>query len=167
MKFSPRESFTVGGLSGVGSSVSEFVSNQLSFWLNQVDENLEVNIDLASLDQEAFNTFQLRLAYTFFDGRLRVTRGGGITTTEENSGSVNNILGDWSVEYLLTEDGNFRVKVFSRNQESVIQSENEQATGVSIQYIKSFNQLRDLLEKSREKAIRRRDEQEKEKSSSD
>ena len=166
-KFSPRESFTVGGLSGVGSSVSEFVSNQLSFWLNQVDENLEVNIDLASLDQEAFNTFQLRLAYTFFDGRLRVTRGGGITTTEENSGSVNNILGDWSVEYLLTEDGNFRVKVFSRNQESVIQSENEQATGVSIQYIKSFNQLRDLLEKSREKAIRRRDEQEKEKSSSD
>jgi hypothetical protein len=154
-KFSPRNSFVVGGIQGgFQSSVSEFVSNQLSYWLNQVDDNLEVDIDLTTLDQDAFNTFQLRLAYTFLDGRLRVARGGGVTTVaEENQSTVANILGDWSVEYLLTEDGRFRAKIFSRNNQ-IFQNSFEQQTGVSIQYIRSFDDFRELLRKTRQKGLR-------------
>ncbi|MEJ2006268.1 MAG: translocation/assembly module TamB domain-containing protein, partial [Cyclobacteriaceae bacterium] len=73
-KFSPLQSFNTGG--AITSSVSELLSNQLSYWITQVDENLEIDVDLGALDNEAFNTFQLRLSYTFLDGRLRVTRAG-------------------------------------------------------------------------------------------
>ncbi len=153
-KFSEENSFAVGIRQGIGGSVSEFVSNQLSYWINQVDENLEVSIDLNSFDNDAFNTFQLRLAYTFLDGRLRVTRGGGVTTvvqTDENSFS--GVIGDWSVEYLLTEDGRFRVKAFSRNNQSTIgQTVNEQQTGASFEYIRSFDQFKELLNLSRKEA---------------
>jgi hypothetical protein len=60
---------------------------------SQLDENLEVEVDLTNLDQEGFNTFQLRLAYTFMDGRLKVSRGGDFSSsTTETSNVVNDII---------------------------------------------------------------------------
>lgn len=162
-KFSPRQSFTVSGLSSVGSSVSEFVSNQLSYWINQVDENLEVSIDLASLDQDAFNTFQLRLAYSFFDGRLRVSRWGNLVDDQQESASTQSIVGNWQIEYLLTKDGRFRAKVFSRQQqENATLNEGQQETGVSLQFVRSFDQFSDILSRERKKAIRRRENENEE-----
>ncbi len=146
-KFSYENEFVVGGSlqQGIGSSVSEFVSNQLSYWLNQVDDNLEISFDLDALDQDALNTFQLRLAYTFLDGRLRITRGGGVTTVvDEGKRVAENIIGDWSVEYLLTESGKLRIKVFSRS-DQVLSQDIEQQTGVSVQYVQSFDEFREFL----------------------
>ena len=53
-KFSPENAFNTGG--SFGNSVSEFISNQLSYWITQVDENLDIDVDLGNFDQEAFNT---------------------------------------------------------------------------------------------------------------
>ena len=99
-----------GGLRNIGGrtttqNVSQLLSNQLSQLVAQLDENLEVNFDLADLDQDAFNTFRLRLSYTFLDGRLRVTREGAI------SGDINNIAGDITAEYLLTTDGKYKLSL--------------------------------------------------------
>ncbi|MBR9999928.1 MAG: translocation/assembly module TamB domain-containing protein, partial [Cyclobacteriaceae bacterium] len=100
-KFAEQGSFSVG--TSFGNSVSEFVSNQLSYWITQLDENLEIDLDLGTLDQNAFNAFQFRLSYSFNEGRLRVTRAGNITNEDANE--VSNIIGDWTIEYLLSEDG--------------------------------------------------------------
>ena len=146
-KFLEENSFLVGSFTGLESSVSEFVSNQLSYWINQVDDNLEVSIDLNSLDFDALNTFQLRLAYTFLDGRLRVSRGSGNTAViNQDQNSFSSIVGDWSVEYLLTEDGRFRVKAFSRpNQYQTVSSQNREQVGASVQYIRTFDEFNDLI----------------------
>ncbi|MFT5569903.1 MAG: hypothetical protein ACI9RP_001953, partial [Cyclobacteriaceae bacterium] len=160
-KFTPRDQFVLGSTaqaaSGIGSSVSELVSNQLSYWLSQVDDNLEIDFDINSLSADAFNTFQLRLAYSFLDGRLRVTRGGGVTTIVEESAEtdLNTILGDWSVEYLLTEDGKVRMRFFSRNNQNgsnTVQTALQQGSesGLSLQYVTSFDEFKDILSKSRE-----------------
>ena len=153
-KFSPENSFEVNS-SAIGNSLSEFISNQLSYWVSQFDENLEVDVDLASLDQDAFNTFQLRLSYTFMDGRLRVTRGGGLTSNQTND-NTNNIIGDWSVEYMLTADGRFRAKVYSRNDLNALQTkpgESNYETGFSLQFVRSFDQLKQILSDKREKLV--------------
>jgi len=84
-RFSPPDAFATGGNSSLYSSVSELLSNQLSYWLTQVDQNLEVNFDLGNFDQEAFNTFQLRLSYSFLNGRLRVTRDGAFNNQYNRS----------------------------------------------------------------------------------
>jgi hypothetical protein len=145
-RLSPENSFTVAGGQALESSVSEFVSNQLSYWITQVDENLEIDVDLNSLDSDALNTFQLRLAYTFFDGRLRVTRGGGFTNSS-NQSDFNSILGDWSLEYLLTSDGKFRAKMFNRIDQNSFNTlnNNSNQTGFSLQYIRSFDQLEGII----------------------
>ncbi len=153
-RFSPPDAFNTSGT--LSNSVSELLSNQLSYWLTQVDENLEINLDLGSLDQEAFNTFQLRLSYSFLNGRLRVTRDGTIAA------------GDWTVDYLLTPDGKYKVKMFSRsNYNQLTNSLSTQTaitTGFSLLYTKNFNNLKELWIKRRkeveEKGLTSEDESE-------
>ena len=151
-KFSPENNFSVNSQT-IGNSLSEFVSNQLSYWATQVDENLEVDVNLAGLDEDAFNTFQLRLSYTFLDGRLRITRGGGFSDTQNNS-DFSTIIGDWTVEYLLTPDGRFRAKMYSRtnlNAANAQLGEDNTQTGFSVQFVRSFDELKRILSDSRNK----------------
>lgn len=151
-KFSPYQSFNTGGT--ITSSVSELFSNQLSYWITQVDENLEIDVDLGKLDDEAFNTFQLRLSYTFLDGRLRITRDGGFTN-QENKADISSIAGDWTLEYLLTPDGKFKVKMYNRTNYNPInpnqESQNTITTGFSVIHTQSFDELKDLFIKTRKK----------------
>jgi hypothetical protein len=156
-KLSPPDAFATGG--SLYNSVSELLSNQLSYWLSQVDQNLEIDLDLGTLDQEAFNTFQLRLSYSFLNGRLRVTRDGSFGN-QTNRSELSTIAGDWTVDYLLTPDGKFKVKMFSRSSVNQLQSSlNSQSTaavttGVSLLYTQNFNEFKDLLRSARERRRR-------------
>jgi hypothetical protein len=155
-RFSPPESFNTSG--SIVNSVSELLSNQLSNWISQVDENLEIDLDLSTLDEEAYNTFQLRLSYTFMNGRLRVTRDGTFYGSQDNSGlnsnqSLSSIAGDWTVDYLLTADGKLKVKMYNRTNINPILntlgSQNSVTTGVSISHTQSFNELKDIWRSAR------------------
>ncbi|MEQ9466683.1 MAG: translocation/assembly module TamB domain-containing protein [Ekhidna sp.] len=164
-RFSPRQSFTLSGGGSVGNSVSEFLSSQVSYLVSQIDENLEVEVNLADLNRDAFNTFQLRFAYTFLNGRLKVTRGGTFGNQNDNNDNVlNDIVGDWSVEYSLTKDGRLRAKVFRNTNQRILINENQQnqETGISLRFVHSFNDLTELLTLKRDEAILRRREEETE-----
>ncbi len=155
-KLSPLDAFETSG--SLYNSVSELLSNQLSYWLSQVDQNLEIDLDLGTLDQEAFNTFQLRLSYSFLNGRLRVTRDGSFGN-QANVSQVSTIAGDWTVDYLLTPDGRFKVKMYSRTNVNQLQSTlNTQTaaitTGASFLYTENFNEFSELMKSSRDKRRR-------------
>ena len=148
-QFSPENSFNTSG--SFGSSVSELFSNQLSYWITQVDENLEIDVDLSGLDADAFNTFQLRLSYSFFDGRLRITRDGSFTDVE-NETNTQSLLGEWTVEYFLTKSGKFRAKVYNRNNYNYWNNDPNSANrnttfsgGLSLLHVTSFNNLKELF----------------------
>ena len=155
-RLSPPDAFTTGG--SLYNSVSELLSNQLSYWLSQVDQNLDIDLDLGTLDQEAFNTFQLRLSYSFLNGRLRLTRDGSFGNQTYRS-ELSTITGDWTVDYLLSPDGKFKVKMYSRSSANQLQSSlNTQTaamvTGASLIYTQNFNEFKDLLRSSRERRRR-------------
>ncbi|MEQ9593535.1 MAG: translocation/assembly module TamB domain-containing protein [Cyclobacteriaceae bacterium] len=153
-RFSPPDAFSTSGT--LYNSVSELLSNQLSYWLTQVDQNLEIDLDLGTLDQEAFNTFQLRLSYSFLNGRLRVTRDGAISNQYNTSDNISSIAGDWTVDYLLTQDGKFKVKMYSRSNfnqlSSTLTNGNAVTTGVSLLHTQNFNELKDLLKFAKDEA---------------
>jgi len=147
-KFSRPNEFASGGT--LGSSVSEFISNQLSYWISQVDENLTVDIDLGKMNQDALSTFQLRVSYSFMNGKLIVTRDGGFTNPN-NETTLQSVTGDWTLEYLLSKDRKLRVKLFNKtnyNQLSSAAGADNQALvtgGFSLIYSTSFNSLQDLF----------------------
>lgn len=160
-RFSPPDAFATSG--SLYSSVSEFLTNQLSYWITQVDQNLEIDLDLGTLDQEAFNTFQLRLSYSFFNGRLRVTRDGTFTNTNQTTQSnAAALAGDWTVDYMLSPDGKFKVKMYSRsNFNTLINSLGAQTavtTGFSLLHTQNFNEMRDLWRSARERRRKNPDE---------
>lgn len=174
-KFSPAESFNTSG--SLVSSVSELFSNQLSYWMSQVDNNLEIDLDLSSMDQESFNAFQLRLSYTFLNGRLRITRDGTFGNQGSNSNTIgtpgatqqanqgfSSAVGDWTVDYLLTADGKFKVKMYSRTNVNPVNtnlnSQNAITTGVSLLYTQSFNELKDLWARNKVKRAPAEDDEE-------
>ena len=133
----------VGGTTS--QSVSQLLSNQLSQLVAQLDENLEVDFDLADLSDETLNTMRLRLSYTFLDGRLRLTREGSLA----NIVDVQSAIGDWTAEYLLTEDGKYRVKIYTRSSynfaSSAVSSDTDYTTGASIAQTSSFDTLREFF----------------------
>ena len=136
------------------SSFSDLVSNQLSSWLSEFDENLEVSIDLNGLSQSAISNFQLRFSYTLLEGKLRLTRDGSFTNAQ-NQTSALSIAGDWTLEYLLTNNGNWRVKMFHRINQNLVLSglnNNNSTQGGSILFTQSFNRISDLFPKRKKKA---------------
>lgn len=147
-RFSPEGQFSG---SGIGfSNLSQLISSQLNNLIAQVDENLEIDFDLVGLDETALETFQLRVAYTFFDGRLRVTRDGGFTDLQGNA-DFNTIAGDWQAEYLLTEDGRYRVRVYNRNNFNTLTALNinnraPNTYGVSVSQNLLFSSLKELFQ---------------------
>jgi len=150
---SPEGQFS--GVSNIATSnLSQLLSSQLNSFIAQVDQNLEVDIDLANLDQNALETFQLRVAYTFLDGRLRVTRDGGFTDLQGNA-DLNSIAGDWQAEYLLTEDGRYRMRIYNRNNFNTFTSlslaRNVATYGVSVSQNLAFNSFGELWEKIKSK----------------
>lgn len=146
--FSPEGQFS--GVSNISSSLGQLLSSQLNSFLGQVDKNLEVDLDVASLDQNALETFQLSVAYTFLDGRLRVSRDGGFTNNQGNA-SASSIIGDWQAEYMLTEDGVYRIRIFNRNNfntfTSLSLSKNVSTYGVAVSQSVSFNSFSELFNK--------------------
>ena len=146
--FSPEGQFS--GATSISSSLGQLLSSQLNSFIGQIDQNLEVQIDLASLDQNTMENFQLSVAYTFLGGRLRVSRDGGFTDNRGNAAATS-IIGDWQAEYQLSPDGVYRVRIFNRNNfntlTSLSTSKNVTTYGVSMSQNVSFNSFSELFKK--------------------
>ncbi|TAD95216.1 MAG: hypothetical protein EAZ97_15885, partial [Bacteroidetes bacterium] len=144
-QFSAQNAFSGLGQSA-GRSVSELLTNQLSNWMSQVDDKLEVQFDLNGLDADALRTMELRLSYSFMGGRMRITRDGGFTNVQ-NKTSASSVIGDWTVEYLVTLDGKVRLKMYHRNTANTLNPtlSNTSVQGVSVLYTRSFNTLKELF----------------------
>lgn len=149
-----KENTFEGVNQSAGSSVSELLTNQLSYWVSQVDERLEVDLDLQGLNSEALSGAQLRLSYSFLDGRVRITREGGFTNVQ-NQADISSIAGDWTLEYIITQDGRFRAKVYHKNNLSSFGAAlgNTSTAGVSLLQTYSFDRLSEVFNFKRKKKI--------------
>jgi hypothetical protein len=93
------------------------------------------------------------MSYSFLDGRLRVTRDGRFSD-EATGTNVASILGDWSVEYLLSPDGKLRVKIYNKTNYNTLNPTRNSAsttTGFSLMHTKSFDDIRQLFKNTRDK----------------
>ncbi|RNI28014.1 translocation/assembly module TamB [Rufibacter immobilis] len=109
-RLSAQDEFQVGiGVGDLGSSVGELFSNQLSYWLSQIDTNLEVDIGVSGYGDQVLDDVQLRLSYTFLEGRLKVTREGSVNNNRFGN-NRSTAAGDWAVEYYLSKSGQLRLR---------------------------------------------------------
>ncbi len=149
----------------VQNSLGQIISSQLGALTSQIDQNLEIDFNINGLTADQLQALQVRLSYSFLNGRLRLTREGGISnsSTSTTTGGITttnqtSLLGDFSLEYFLRPDGKFRAKLryetTPRTADLVNNlNQNQARAGISLLHTEEFNSLRELF--GREKPTRR------------
>lgn len=129
-------------------NISNLVSNQIGNIASKIDPNFELGLQLGDIRQN-FNNTQLNFAYRYSD-RLRL-KGNSFYS----NGSVENITNNQTqltvggeIEYILTDDGTWRLRAYSRSVPTSIYSNNLNATtgnvlvsGASVQFSRNFNRI--------------------------
>nr|WP_262905326.1 translocation/assembly module TamB [Hymenobacter nitidus] len=171
-QLSPPGQFTQISLRGndntVQNSLGQILSTQLGLLTSQIDQNLEIDFNINGLSAEQLQALQVRLSYSFLNGRLRVTREGGFSNgatpantppgTTPNATGQASLLGDLSLEYYLRPDGKFRAKLryetTPRDFNDLSTLTNQARAGVSLLHTEQFDSFRELFSRKR---LRRRE----------
>lgn len=142
------------GAGAVGGSLGSLLSGQLNNFFNNLDTNLEVDIGLGSLGTDALAALQVRLSYTFFQGRLRVTSETGFgTTRNNNTRDSGTYVGDWMLDYYISQTGELRARLEYSSTPNLFTRRITQSQSISLLHTKRFDNLRDLF-RSEKKARR-------------
>ncbi|MDX1904939.1 MAG: translocation/assembly module TamB domain-containing protein [Thermonemataceae bacterium] len=134
--------------SASGRTLGEFLSNQLSSFASKLDENIEINLDASEIGANN-SLVGLRMSYSLMDGRLKVISDNRLDSRNQSS----NFTNEWIVEYALTEDGQYKLKMYGRSSfgNNTTITNNTNATGVSLTSSYNFNSLKDIFKKKKKK----------------
>ncbi|RIJ42719.1 translocation/assembly module TamB [Pontibacter oryzae] len=136
------------------NSLSQVMSDQLSQITNRYAGGLGLELGIDSYQDYSSGSAQGRtdlnvaLRQQFLNDRLTVRVGTdiGLEGGSQSNQTMSGFGGDISVEYSLTEDGRIRVRGFQRSQyEGVIDGGDVRATGVSLIYVREYNNFSDLF----------------------
>ncbi|WP_210518695.1 translocation/assembly module TamB domain-containing protein [Hymenobacter terricola] len=143
----------------VQNSLGQILSTQLGLLTSQIDQNLEIDFNINGLTAEQLQALQVRLSYSFLNGRLRVTREGGFTSNANlvnapggslpvgtgNTAGQASLLGDLSLEYYLRPDGKFRTKLRYETTPRDLETINQPRAGLSLLHTEQFNSFGELF----------------------
>ena len=148
------------GGSSVASIARESASKILSQQLNNLAGNLisgvELNFDLNTAQD--YTTGQLEnktdlsvgVSKKLLNDRLKVTVGSsfGLEGPQQANQTTNNIAGDVSVEYQLSQDGRYKLKAYRLNKYQVALQGQVIETGIAFILTLDYNKFRELFQKS-------------------
>lgn len=126
-------------------NVSSLLTNQLGTIASKIDPNLEIGVQLGVLSnnvrQSLFNNMQFNFSYRFSNNRLKLSVNNTILQNQEQT--AGNYFYGGEVEWLLSEDGSWRLKAYSRNVPNYFYNFNTNVTvnGVSLQHTRNFNTI--------------------------
>lgn len=130
------------------------LSNQLSNWLSQISQDVDIGVNYRPGDQISQEEIEVALSTQLFNERLVIDGNFGVVGNPE-SNNASNIVGDVNVEVKLTEDGRFRVKAFNRSNYNSIYDVTTfdniapYTQGIGIFYRKEFNTFGELFRRKK------------------
>jgi hypothetical protein len=132
---------------GLGSATAttgtELLSNQLSNWLSSLSNNIDFGVNWRTGDVISQDEVEVALSTQIFNDRLQLSTNVGVAYGNGGTQQGSNIIGDFSAEYSLTQDGKLRFKAFSQsNDKNLGQVDQAQTTqGAGLAYREEFNTL--------------------------
>jgi hypothetical protein len=89
----------------------------------------------------------VKVSKNLFDDRIRVTVGSDFQLEQTNPGqNASNIAGDVNVDYRLSKDGRYMIRVYRNDQYETIVQGQVVETGVSFILTFDYNTFRELFE---------------------
>jgi hypothetical protein len=151
-----------GGNAGIGGAIRSSVSSLLSDQLNKLAGNLiggvQLSFDLTSGEDYSSGTEQNRtdlnvgLSKQFLSDRLTVTVGNNFNLEGQNQPGqkTTDIAGNVSVNYKITKDGRYMVRVYRKDEFIVVEGEVIE-TGVGFTLTYEYNKFKELFQRRSKK----------------
>jgi hypothetical protein len=130
-----------GTNNALGKNSFELLSNQLSNWLSQISDEFDIGVNYRPGDQISSEEVEVALSTQLLNDRVVLETNVGVQG--DNPGTNRDgsqIIGDFLLEYKISEDGSVRSKVFNRSNTYNPAYENQApyTQGVGISYQEDF-----------------------------
>lgn len=136
------------------TTVTEMMSNQLSRWLSQISNNVDIGVAyrMGDPNQEiSSDEIELALSTQLLNDRVTISANGNVdvggTRNATTDSKKTNIAGDFDVEVKLNRQGTLKMKAYSHTNEKFLYSNTEMIQGVGVSYQESFDTLHELIRK--------------------
>lgn len=136
-------------------SVSKILSQQLNNLAGNLIKGVDLNFDLES-DEDystgaAQQTTNLKVgaSKSLFNDRLSVSIGSNVMLEGESQANPSSLVGDVSVEYKLTRDGRYRVRVYQRQDNTTVIEGQVVETGVAFALIMDYDNFREIFQRAK------------------
>ena len=143
-----------GNISSTGSSTAvRSVGNLINTQLNrlaskaeglQINFNLDQYQDQLSESNEQITEIDLGISQSLLNDKLVISVGGNVDleSGNQNQSSLGNLAGDFVIEYKLSEDGKYKVRVFQKSDYDALNDANLWKTGAGFSYQTRFGKLK-------------------------
>jgi hypothetical protein len=133
---------SAGNIAGVNAS--ELLSNQLSNWLSQISNDVDIGVNYRpGTSGVTGDEVEVALSTQLLNDRLSINGSVDITNAEANN--TNNIVGDVDIDYKITKSGKVRVRAFNRANDEIIRDRSPYTQGVGVFYMEEFNSFGELM----------------------
>ncbi len=150
-----------GFTSAARTSASQVLSQQLNRMSDRYIRGLDISFEIESYEDYVNETaagrteLQMEVSRDFMDERIRVRVGGNIELEDETRRrtGAGDIAGDFSLEYLLTPEGNIILKGFRTRDYGDLVEPDITKTGVSVMFSRSYNNIRELFRRREDEEV--------------
>jgi translocation and assembly module TamB len=155
----PLDRHGEGGLGATArTSGSRLMTQQLNRMADRYVRGVNLTFDIESYEEQVGDEvvgrteLQMEISRDFFDDRVRVTVAGNIEIEDEThrESRPGDIAGDFSLEYLITPEGNLIIKGFRITDFNDLFEGEIVETGISLMYSRNFSRLRELFRRERQ-----------------
>ncbi len=142
-----------GAAAAGGATATELLSNQVSNWLSGLSNDFDLGVNYRPGDNITQDELEVMVSTQLFNERLLLTSNVGVQSGARATTNTNSVAGDFQLEYLMTDDGRFRLKGFSMsNDRNLNQSDQASTTqGIGLVYRRDFDRFGDLFKRRKPK----------------
>ncbi len=155
-RFLPENPFDLGEGPGITStartSASRLLTQQLNVLSRRYVRGLDIRFDVESYEvfteegPEGRTELELQVSRRFLDDRIIVEIGGEFDLEGERAQAAElaDIAADISIDFMITEDGRYRVRGFRKTELGTVGEGEIISTGLSLLYVRDYARLANL-----------------------
>ncbi len=130
----------------IGTTASELFSNQLSNWLSQINNNVDIGFNYRPGNQITDDEIELALSTQMFNDRVTINGNIGNNVNPYSSNN-SQLVGDFEVNVKLNPSGKVQLKAYNRSNNNLIYETSPYTQGVGFSFTEEYNTFKQLVNK--------------------
>ncbi|MFM7309705.1 MAG: translocation/assembly module TamB domain-containing protein, partial [Flavobacteriales bacterium] len=133
----------------IAANGMEFVSSQISNWLSQISDDVNLGFNYNPGDDISNEEIKLILSTQLFNERLSISSNLGVSRNNNNANAqnTNNLIGDIRIEYKVTKEGRVRVVMYNESNDYRVASTQQSpyTQGLGVIYREEFDNINEFV----------------------